>query len=57
MSGVNGNVNGNEKGGTLRLDGHKTVFELPTVFADPLARTRSLCRRRRLAPWPPTACR
>ena len=36
MSGVNGNVNGNEKGGTLRLDGHKTVFELPTVFSDPL---------------------
>ena len=35
MSGVNGNVNGNEKGGSLQLDGHKTAFELPTVFADP----------------------
>jgi uncharacterized protein (TIGR02099 family) len=35
MAGVNGHVNGNEKGGTLVLDGQKTVFELPTIFADP----------------------
>jgi uncharacterized protein YhdP len=35
MAGVNGRVDGNEKGGTLVLDGQKTVFELPTVFADP----------------------
>lgn len=35
MAGVNGHVNGNEKGGTLVLDGQKAVFELPTIFADP----------------------
>jgi uncharacterized protein YhdP len=35
MAGVNGRVDGNEKGGTLMLDGQKTVFELPTIFADP----------------------
>ncbi len=35
MAGVNGRVDGNEKGGTLVLDGQKAVFELPTIFADP----------------------
>ena len=35
MSGVSGRIDGNEKGGSLRLDGRPAAFELPTVFADP----------------------
>jgi uncharacterized protein (TIGR02099 family) len=35
ISGVNGRVDGNEKGGKLTLDGQRTAFELPTVFAEP----------------------
>jgi len=35
ISGVNGRVEGNEKSGSLRLDGQRAAFDLPTVFADP----------------------
>ncbi len=35
ISGVNGHVEGNEKGGQLTLDGQKALFELPAVFAEP----------------------
>lgn len=35
ISGVNGHIEGNEKSGTLQLDGQRAAFELPTVFADP----------------------
>lgn len=35
IAGVNGRVDGNEKGGKLKLDGQKASFELPTVFAEP----------------------
>ncbi len=35
MSGLNGRIDGNEKSGTLRLDGQKAGFELPSVFAEP----------------------
>ena len=35
ISGVNGRIEGSQKGGTVRLDGQRAAFELPTVFADP----------------------
>ena len=35
ISGVSGRIEGNQKGGKLRLDGQRAGFELPTVFADP----------------------
>ena len=35
ISGVNGRIDGNEKGGSLLLDGQRAAFDLPTVFADP----------------------
>ena len=35
ISGVNGNIEGNETSGSMRLDGQRAAFELPTVFADP----------------------
>ena len=35
ISGVNGRIEGNEKGGSLMLDGQRATFELPTVFAEP----------------------
>ncbi len=35
ISGVNGRVEGDEKGGRLTLDGQKALFELPAVFAEP----------------------
>ena len=35
ISGVNGRIEGNEKSGSLRLEGQRAGFELPTVFADP----------------------
>ena len=34
ISGVNGRIEGNEKSGSLQLDGQRTGFELPTIFAD-----------------------
>ncbi|MCM2287465.1 MAG: TIGR02099 family protein [Sulfuritalea sp.] len=35
MSGLNGRIDGNQKSGTLKLDGQKAGFELPSVFAEP----------------------
>ena len=35
ISGVNGRIDGTEKGGSLQLDGQRAAFELPAVFADP----------------------
>jgi len=35
ISGVNGHLDGDEKSGTLELDGQRAAFELPTVFAEP----------------------
>ncbi|KAF0164036.1 MAG: hypothetical protein FD157_2401 [Rhodocyclaceae bacterium] len=35
ISGINGRIDGTEKGGTLKLEGQRATFELPTVFADP----------------------
>ncbi len=35
IAGVSGRIDGNEKGGSLRLDGKQTIFDLPTVFAEP----------------------
>ncbi|MDP2823530.1 MAG: YhdP family protein [Sulfuritalea sp.] len=35
ISGINGRVDGNEKGGILKLDGQRAAFELPSVFAEP----------------------
>jgi len=35
IAGVSGRIEGNQKGGKLRLDGQRAGFELPTVFADP----------------------
>ena len=35
VSGINGRIEGDENGGSLRLDGQGTTVELPTVFADP----------------------
>ena len=35
ISGINGSIDGNEKGGSLRLDGQRSTFELPTVFSEP----------------------
>lgn len=35
ISGINGLVEGNEKGGSLKLDGQRAALELPSVFADP----------------------
>jgi len=35
MSGINGRIDGNEKGGSVQLNGQHSAFELPTVFADP----------------------
>ncbi|MCX7156091.1 MAG: YhdP family protein [Rhodocyclales bacterium] len=35
ISGINGRIDGNEKAGTLKLDGQRATFVLPTVFADP----------------------
>jgi uncharacterized protein YhdP len=35
ISGINGRIEGNHKGGTLRLDGQRAFLELPTLFADP----------------------
>ena len=35
ISGVSGRIEGNEKGGSVRLDGQRAAFELPTVFPEP----------------------
>ncbi len=35
ISGLNGRIEGNEKGGSLMLDGQRATFRLPTVFAEP----------------------
>lgn len=35
MSGIRGRVDGNQKGGSLRLEGQRAAFVLPRVFADP----------------------
>ncbi len=35
ISGINGRIDGTEKGGSLHLDGQRAAFELPAVFADP----------------------
>lgn len=35
LSGINGHIDGNEKGGSAQLNGQRAAFELPTVFADP----------------------
>ena len=35
ISGINGRIDGNNKGGTLRLDGQRAFLELPTLFAEP----------------------
>ncbi len=35
FSAVNGRIAGNEKGGSVQLDGHNATLELPDVFADP----------------------
>ena len=35
IAGINGRVDGTEKGGSLQLDGQRAAFELPGVFADP----------------------
>ena len=35
VSGINGRIDGNHKGGSLTLDGQKAVFELPAVFPEP----------------------
>ena len=35
MSGINGSIDGNEKSGSVQLNGQHAAFELPTVFADP----------------------
>jgi uncharacterized protein (TIGR02099 family) len=35
FAGLSGNVEGNEKGGSLSLQSHNAALELPTVFADP----------------------
>ena len=35
ISGINGRIDGNDKKGTLLLDGQRAAFQLPTVFADP----------------------
>jgi uncharacterized protein YhdP len=35
ISGINGHIEGSEKSGSLRLDGLRAAFELPTVFSDP----------------------
>ena len=37
LSGVSGNVDATEKGGTLHVVGERTSVELPAVFTDPLA--------------------
>ncbi len=36
MTGINGRIDGNEKGGSVQLNGQRAAFELPTVFADPI---------------------
>ncbi len=36
FSGVSGSVEGNERGGTLSLNSHKALVEMPLVFRDPL---------------------
>jgi uncharacterized protein (TIGR02099 family) len=36
FSGVSGNVDASEKGGSVALDGQRSKFELPNVFANPL---------------------
>jgi uncharacterized protein YhdP len=35
MSGINGRIDGNEKRGSVQLNGQHAAFQLPTVFADP----------------------
>ena len=35
MSGINGHIDGSEKGGNVQLNGQRAAVELPTVFADP----------------------
>ncbi|BAO30820.1 YhdP family protein [Sulfuritalea hydrogenivorans] len=35
ISGVSGRIEGSEKGGSVRLDGQRASFELPTVFPEP----------------------
>jgi uncharacterized protein (TIGR02099 family) len=35
ISDINGHIEGNEKGGSLKLDGQRAAFELPSMFADP----------------------
>jgi uncharacterized protein (TIGR02099 family) len=36
MTGINGRIDGDEKGGSVQLNGQRAAFELPTVFADPM---------------------
>jgi uncharacterized protein YhdP len=35
MAGINGRIDGSEKGGSVQLNGQRAAVELPTVFADP----------------------
>lgn len=35
MSGINGRIDGNDKSGSVQLNGQHAAFQLPTVFADP----------------------
>ncbi|OHC62302.1 MAG: TIGR02099 family protein [Rhodocyclales bacterium GWA2_65_19] len=35
ISGINGRIDGSERGGVLALEGQQAAFELPTVFANP----------------------
>ncbi len=35
ISGINGRIEGNERGGNLKLDGQRAAFDLPAVFAEP----------------------
>jgi len=35
VSGISGHIEGNQKSGSLRLDGQHTALELPSIFADP----------------------
>ncbi|MCF8197634.1 MAG: TIGR02099 family protein [Sulfuritalea sp.] len=35
ISGINGRIEGSEKAGSVRLDGHAATLELPNVFANP----------------------
>jgi uncharacterized protein YhdP len=54
--GVNGRIEGSEKSGSLRLDGQRAAFELPTVFAEPKLELEPSPPSWTGKP-PPTACR